>query len=458
MKHKIYSRAVGSGIVLLCCLGITVEASELNSAGNSKQERAQRGPSSGNAQTGASSGAKSESGVLRFADVRSLLLKHNGVVQAAELDLEAKKSEGSVFGRSFLPEVSATYGVEKFRIGKESSKTEDDWAVEAKVNLFRGGQDYIAGKVADLEVSSLQVTKAEVLSEQLRMAYELYWEIYFLNESKKLLDEHLSLNQTNLKGAEKRIRAGLASQSDRFEFQMRHTELKQERLELETLLEIKSRQFRQTVGLTDGRPLNLEDIHFHNWEKDLENINYSESYEVKKNKLSEEIAAAQVRGTKGTLLPSVDLYGGVASLNGRQERDANSETEREDYVGIRATWSLGDMLSYQPRARGLQAKLKAQEVKNKYSHEWGRAELEARLAQLKNLHSFVHKAEDNIKLAQGYYSISMKDYSRGIKSSSDALSATERLIKAKLKLLEIRKQFNSLYSLQLVQKDLQSEL
>ena len=56
-------------------------------------------------------------------------------------------------------------------------------------------------------------------------------------------------------------------------------------------------------------------------------------------------------------------------------------------------------------------------------------------------HDLVHSAEENNKIAQRYYENVWNEYTRGVKNSPDVLQAFTRIVEAKLRYADIKKDY-----------------
>ncbi len=56
-----------------------------------------------------------------------------------------------------------------------------------------------------------------------------------------------------------------------------------------------------------------------------------------------------------------------------------------------------------------------------------KTEAHSEIAELQFLHSQVHEAEESIKKANTYLKLTLNEYSRGVKNSSDVLGTTEKV-------------------------------
>ena len=394
----------------------------------------------------------SGAGTMSFFDLQQMIVQKNPLVLSAKQEYESKKSLEGSWGRSFLPDVQAEYGQERFKLGNSSEKNQNNWNVEAKVNLFRGGSDLKEEKIREISTQSSKVDSENAVYEALQSAYDSYWDIAYKTALKKIQQEHLKLTEQNLQEAQRRIQAGISSQTDRLEFQMKLTMLKQELTTLDREIKLESQKLALALGLDNTESIKPELAHIHEWEASLGDGLKVESLALRKAKVQKQLVEASRSKSTSEMLPEIDFYAGVASPNDRMERDVLDSEREERYMGLRASWSLGKTVDAAVQKRSLRAQLKAQELVTNYQVQLSEVMNSSKLEELKTLHSFVHDSEENIKIARGYFNQTLKEYGRGVKNSLDVLAATEKYIATQVKLSEITRDFNSLYARQLALK------
>ncbi|KHD90061.1 MAG: hypothetical protein OM95_00640 [Bdellovibrio sp. ArHS] len=386
---------------------------------------------------------------ISFEKIEELVKTKNPAVEAMKQKTEAKKDREGFFTRSFLPDVAAEVSQETFKVGSDLNDTQSAWKVEAQMNLFRGGEDSGEERVRELETKAASAEAAEALRAELQKAYELYWTLVFKLEVKKSLEAHLQLSQKNLTEANRRISSGIATSTDRLEFQMKISLIKQEAALIEKEIRSLSKQLGAALGKNEGVLPQGPFHHVHDWEINIQPLKTSDIPGVNKARVEVELTEARKKQLKSGYLPSIDAYAGYAEPNQREE-DAVSVAERkESYFGIKASWSLGKALNASVERGSLQKESAAKAKELEYLFKQTEIEQESILDSLKTLHSFVHDAEENIKASQAYLDATLKEYSRGVKNSPDVLEATEKYIEAQKRYAEINREFNTLYSAQL---------
>lgn len=391
--------------------------------------------------------------LIAFEKIDEMIKAGNPVVDSMKDKAEAKKSREGQWGRSFLPDISAEVSQEAFKAGRESQKNQSAWKVEAGMNLFRGGADAAEEKVRKIETRTATEEFRLAVNEQVRKAYEMYWLLAYKQEVKNTLETHLSLSQKNLSEANRRIGSGVATATDRLEFQMKISLIKQEISVVDKDIRGLSKLLGAALGVS-GEVLPKGPVqHFHDWEKNVEGVPPADVPEVRLAQREVEWVEAKKGQYGAEYFPVIDLYAGISEPNQREERDLASASERrESYVGIKASWSLGKAVTSSVERRSLQKEMGA---KNKQlNHLMKQAEISqnSRMDELRTLHSFVHDLEENIKLSYSYLESTLKEYARGVKNSPDVLEATEKYFESRVRLAETVRDFNTLYSSQLALK------
>ncbi|WII73302.1 TolC family protein [Bdellovibrio sp. 22V] len=392
---------------------------------------------------------------VSFEQIAERVRSKNPLVESLEGKKNAKKSREGHLGRSFIPDINAEYAQETFKVGNEEQKTQPHWRAEATLNLFRGGADSQEEASRELETKAAEYETKLSLQEEIQKAYDLYWNLLFQQERLKILNDDLKLTQQNLQEASRRVSAGVATATDRLEFEMRISVIKQEI----SLTEKDIRQNSKSLALSLGAksPVIAQGSlhHFHEWEQNLKPISSERLPEVNLLNTEKEVLKSKKSQYKSDYFPAIDAYAGLAENNQRDERDfADASDRRETYMGLRASWSLGKTVSSFVERSSLQKELASKELALNYARQKTELDQTNKIDELRTLHSFVHDTEENIKSASRYLDATRKEYARGVKNSPDMLEATEKYINAKLRLSEIVRDFNKLYSSQLLLSEL----
>ena len=169
-------------------------------------------------------------------NIKSYLESKNLKVSASRTVMKAAEEREGSLARSFLPTVDLYGAQESFETGILSPKTQSIFGVEARLNIFNGGRDKVRNDVRLLETKKLEYQSQRIISEELEKARSLYWKILYTKEKQALLRASLEINKQNLKSAKRRIKGGVATDSDRFEFEMKEVDLTREITEAEVRL------------------------------------------------------------------------------------------------------------------------------------------------------------------------------------------------------------------------------
>ncbi|MGE3760552.1 MAG: TolC family protein, partial [Pseudobdellovibrionaceae bacterium] len=162
---------------------------------------------------------------VQFDELKTLVETKNERVLSVKSEADAAQAREGHLGRSFLPKVEAHFAQESFKVGTHDQKSQPDYGAEASVNLYNGGRDRL--RESELRARALR-KEFEVktsMAEELARVRELYWMIVFGKNNLRLLREALDTNSANLKAAQRRISSGVATQSDKLEFEMKAIDL-----------------------------------------------------------------------------------------------------------------------------------------------------------------------------------------------------------------------------------------
>ena len=380
---------------------------------------------------------------IRSADLRALLERQNEKVQAKAFEAEAAGARAGSLSRSFLPKVEADLAQERFQRGRLDWKTQPTYGIAATVNLFNGGRDLLGGRLADTRSARLSAEKKVAVYEELLKARETYWKILFYRELIALYGELEKENAQSLAAAEKRIRSGVATQSDRFEFEMKDIEIRQERGEAEAELSILTKELAALLGRELAHKLEFPErlSHDHEWEEMLKHGEKEHDFLSEPSRLAAEELGTASRLQARFWWPRLDAYAGWRQQNQLQENHAGALERREAVLGLRLSVLLFDGLRSRAEASAMEAETRAAESLASYAHRNVEVEIHRETTELRFLHSQVHDAEENIGRAQKYHALTQSEYSRGVKNSPDVLGAAEKLFQVRRKRIEILRDF-----------------
>lgn len=390
--------------------------------------------------------ATAENVTLTSQNIRGLLSAKNAKVTAIRLEKSAAEEREGSLTRSFLPSVDLYGSQESFKTGILNQKAQSVFGAEARVNLFNGGQDKIESTVRSLETRRLQVQEQRVNSEELEKARSLYWQRLYLHERLSLLRTTLEVNKQNLASAQRRIKSGVATDSDRFEFEMKEVDLKREISETELEIVAQTRLLAISLGFGIETQLIFSELltHDHDYENILKHSINQHEFLFKEFEIQAEQQSLTAIGSRRAWWPKLDAFAAYNEYDQRIESagpDSTEDMRKEIVYGLKMTMSLSSGLESNREASANTKKALASQILANYQKQEVEAHLQSELAELKFLHEQVHEAEKNIYRAEQYYKITQSEYARGVKNSPDVLGASEKLFDMRHKRLEIIKNF-----------------
>lgn len=374
-------------------------------------------------------GAWSQEAVeLRFEDLPRLVREKNQAVAGAGLLVESARARDGHLGRSFLPSVALDGGGEHLQTGPYSARTQPYGQVEGRLNLYRGGRDRLEAEVRGRETALAAGDAERVLAEELEAARALYWELVCDRETAKVVADARARNEKHLEMAARRIARGLATETDRLDFEIHRSQLDEELDSLAHAVLLRQLLLAAALGLPPQTKLNTPDKieHAHDealLEAAFDPASHPEASALEARRQRVELERAQERRW---WTPSVDAYGGYG-LYTLRERDYLSRSLRDDTaVGVRL--SLGVFDGLRSRAEASALALKAQGLARQRTQRELALDARVRAAKeyLKHDDELVHWAEARIEQGRRYLALTLGEYERGVKNSADVLAAAQK--------------------------------
>ena len=165
---------------------------------------------------------------LNSQNLKTVLEEKNSRVAAARLQASAASDRQGSFARSLFPKIGLFAAQESFKTGSREILDQPILGAEASINLFNGGRDWAQATVREKKAEQVRLQAVRIESEELAKLRILYWQALYLRDKMELMSSSIKLNESNLKSASRRISSGVATESDRIEFEMNSITVKQE--------------------------------------------------------------------------------------------------------------------------------------------------------------------------------------------------------------------------------------
>lgn len=377
---------------------------------------------------------------ITFDGLKDLLTERNAKILVARLEKEAAATREGNLGRSFLPSLEVRGAQQSSKSGSIESKNQPAMGAELKVNLFNGGRDQIESEIRKITTDARAAHELRTLSEELQVTRKIFWEIIFIQEREALINSMIKINSQNLQAAEKRIRSGVATESDRVEFEMKAVDLTRNLAESQLQLTARKREFSVLAGLDNNTELIFprELLHNHDFETVLKHEPKDHAFLYREYEIQSQTKALAAKSQSRAWWPQLDAYAAYSS-----GPESVSDTKTETTIGLKMTLNFANGLEATHEASALEKESLAAAHITKLKRQEVDLHIASELADLRFLHDQVHDAESNISRAEKYYKLTQSEYARGVKNSPDVLGASERLFDTKMKRIEIIRDFQT---------------
>lgn len=364
---------------------------------------------------------------ITFDDLAQIVKEKNENVEASRLNMKAQNERTGKTARSFLPQLSATAGQEQFKKDSmPSAKSADYWKVEANLNIFKGGRDYLEGKVRNTTLDLSKVDYQIELNNELKEAKLAYWKIVSINQLINDTKEALQKNEQNHRSAKRRVGAGIATAADSVQFELHKISLTRELTKLELEKDVALNQLSVSLALDEHKNIEVAaeypKIEFTNNSK----ATNAESYlVVKKQKNLELIENLKSDQVSRWWWPKLDAYASYYLPSPSDDLTDSTAKDKQWMAGVKLTIDLGQGFEDQREASARSQEAKAFQNRAAHSIREGKAFEHELQHDLGVLRSLIKNADNDTELAFKFMKLTEDEYNRGAKNGPDLLSATQ---------------------------------
>ncbi len=374
--------------------------------------------------------------LLKEAETQNLDIKE------AESQLKSSEALASAQYGRLMPQLSVEGGPQSTKFDDENSGT--TVYGKAEWNLYRGGKDSSeldkAKIKSDLDRKKYEAVKSKVVREVSRV----YYELLFFIEGSDLKQKAIEMNQEQMKLAKLKKSSGFTSSADVIEFELREATLNSDLKMLSQLISEKSRELSVLIGRTDSSIPSLVKGHLTreastNLSKEnvlsrLKESNIEIAETQAELKMSEKDAAIARSG----YLPSVDLEAKYGKIANEEKVFADNNNYS---VMLKFSVPLFSGLETMNQTKSARSAVVARDAAASRKGLSVMADTENLFSQLSTLTDRLNLEEKNLSKSEEYYKITLGEYRRGVKNSPDMVGASERLLEARIRNLEYRKDY-----------------
>lgn len=369
------------------------------------------------------------------------LFEKNIDVQNKNSEINSLNIEKNMQKSLFYPEVNVVTG-----LGSEFSKDETETEkggilyLDSKINLYNGQKDLINLNINRHKVSKARTEKTSEIRKIQIMAYNIALELSSLSEEKKLLAKEKENNEKQRTWAKKKVDAGLTTNVELLDFQIKETDLENEI----AINNLKIKENETELLNLFGNTVSLEQI--------LAQVNTLPPTNETNTKLTlnekiliEELAISnlELQKSKKNYLPKIDIEAKVGNITPTSKLLSE---KNEHQVALMLTIPLFNGLNtkYEIQQTVNDKLIKERNLRNFQSNLSSLIDLESK--KIKLTENLLKNQEESLLKSIKFYDQTINEYRRGIKNSADLISSSDRILELKRKIIELKKEIKILHN------------
>lgn len=379
-------------------------------------------------------------GQITIKNLTQEALENNLEIRARLKKIEVSEMLEKSLRSGFYPKLSLEAGPQISRI-ENNKKTGMALYGKAEWNLYRGGSELIKSKRASEELERSKRYKDSFKNEVKSRVAQLYYELQFASESKALLEQALQLNDQQKKIAVKKNQAGFTSSSDVLEFELREATLKSDLLFTDQKLNDVSRQLGTLLSRPSESGMIAVKGHLERKDFKVDRAKLIETLKQNNDVLAsveseKKIASLEKQEIESSFRPQINIEGLYGRLGNEEEvyQDKNNFA-----LLLKVSVPLFSGLETFYGAKAAKARIESMSFAGEQSHIETVSELDQSFSKIIILGKRLDLEEANLARSMKYYESTFKEYKLGQKNSPDMVGASERVIDARLRNLEYRR-------------------
>lgn len=374
--------------------------------------------------------------------IQEALANNPELEEVSQNKIAAKFSERAEKGAAFSPELSLEGGPLSNKYDSEKSSGTTVYG-KAEWNLYKGGKDRANIQKARL---GTMLSEKQALATSARIEREVarvYYEMLFLLESISIKEKAAQLNLEQMKLAKVKKASGFTSSADVIEFELREATLNADLKRLNLEKEEKSRELSLLLGRSESAPNLSVKGHLAKGALGADTSSILKRVqdtnpEIVEAQIQRDIGVEERAIARSSFLPRVDLEGKYGKL----ADETRIYDEKNNYsVMMKVNIPLLSGFSTVNQVGAAGARVSAQEAALTRKKLTAATAANGLYAQLGSILERLDLEEKTLARSEEYYKITTGEYRRGIKNSPDMVGAAEKLLDAKIRNLEYRRDF-----------------
>jgi len=385
------------------------------------------------------SGPYAVGATVALKELTEVALKSSPELREAEQRADAEEKQASSRWGRFLPEISADAGWETFR-STSQTKTNSFGYLSGRYNLFRGGADRFAYLALSRSAETALGNVGRIRAKITRQVESEYASIAFLQKAVIAIKDAVVLTDQQASMAQKKKQAGLTSDADVLEFELRKNSLQADLVLREQELTSARASMSRILGGSDTATLEASQDEqsirrLPNRERLLEKARVSR-IDIRDADRDLVLSEYAVNSTRSNWMPRVD----VEALYGRLSLELRQiDPVPQGAVMLKASIPLFNGLSDLNERKSLIATKSANEARLAGLQLEARSEIDSALARIDAVLKRLDLESKNLLAAKKYYEVTLSEYRRGVKNSPDLAGASERLLSSHVRYAELHR-------------------
>jgi outer membrane protein len=375
---------------------------------------------------------------------QNLIFENNIDILSNKTKTESTYFETKMNKSLFLPEFSINTGLGSEYILDNAEKKQGPYLyVEGKINLYKGGRDLNQEKINQLTLIKLDSEREILIRKTKTSAFKLISNIKTIEIDNHFLEEEIKENDNQLKMARKKVDAGLTSPSDLLDFQ-----IKSETLQNEIAInELKISDLKKDLELLLGDKLTFEKI-----ENELRSIDQlviksnlsTNNPEIQFLKNSISVSQIELLNIKSEYLPILELEGKYGNITPNSKLFEN-KIEHQVLLNLNIPLFSGLTTDAKKNKAILELTQRERELRQ-LKFELEKKSLQEKI-KIELNEKITATLEKSLEKSSKYKEITITEYKRGVKNSSDVVNASDKKLDLIRKINELKhEKENLIYS------------
>ncbi len=365
--------------------------------------------------------------------------RQNIEVSKSDSEVLKSKEEQKIMRSLLLPELSFNGGLGSEKFNDKADKEEGPYLfLEGKMNLFRGGRDQAQIEKSKLELNK-HILETEISERKIKIeSFKLIAETNRLKAENEILLKEVKDNQTQRGMALKKVNAGLTTNVDILDFDIKEQNLIN-RVTVNTLtIETNNKSL---LTLYSGKvPLNEIESYFSSTDlKSLEGLNPDDWVNISAAKLDYEISHLDKKIVRSEYSPIIDLDAKWGQITPQHDIFKNDK-EHQVSLNINIPLYTGGTTNFKSQQAIIDSAQKERELRQLEVDAQSKFAIE--LKKIETLKILLKSYQQISSKAENYKMLTISEYKRGIKNSPDVISASDKLLEATIKMLETKSELS----------------